>query len=175
LRRWLVPISCRGARPWSSLGFEIFVLSAPTIPSESAALKRAAGDVVERHFPDAPALYSRRGCRLPTSIRAVVRCQPYPAPAGFSMRDGLRLRAGSASHGRQAALRPPACLAIAEKASCAVGSELCGRRWCSHKGRLGVEAGFAASKLFEHRPAAVTGKTLGYENVFSKPARGISR
>jgi len=43
-----------------ALGFEIFVLSAPTpfIPSESEALKRAAADVIERHFPDAPALYA---------------------------------------------------------------------------------------------------------------------
>ena len=38
------------------------------------------------------------------------------------------------------------------------------------------ETGFAASKLFEHRRVqAVSGKTLGYENVFSKPGRGISR
>jgi nucleoside-diphosphate-sugar epimerase len=56
-----------------ALGFEIFLLSAPT-PfdcSEAQELKRAAAEVIERHFPDAPALYARRGWRLPTSIGRV--------------------------------------------------------------------------------------------------------
>jgi UDP-glucose 4-epimerase len=56
-----------------TLGFEIFVLSAPTpfVRSEVEALKRAAADVIERHFPDAPGLYARHGWRLPTSIGRV--------------------------------------------------------------------------------------------------------
>jgi len=56
-----------------ALGFEIFVLSAPTpfVRSEAGALKQAAARVVERHFPDAPALYARRGWQLPTSIGRV--------------------------------------------------------------------------------------------------------
>ena len=56
-----------------ALGFEIFLLSAPTpfVPSDAQELKRAAAKVIERHFPDAPALYARRGWRLPTSIGRV--------------------------------------------------------------------------------------------------------
>jgi nucleoside-diphosphate-sugar epimerase len=56
-----------------ALGFEIFVLSAPTpfVRSDAGALKRAAADVIERHFPDAPGLYARHGWRLPTSIGRV--------------------------------------------------------------------------------------------------------
>ena len=53
-----------------ALGFEIFLLSART-PFVHQDLKRAAADVIERHFPDAPALYGRRGWRLPTSIGRV--------------------------------------------------------------------------------------------------------
>jgi UDP-glucose 4-epimerase len=68
-----------------ALGFEIFVLSAPTpfVPSESAALKRAAADVIERHFPDAPALYARRGWRLPTSIGRVYDASRIQRMLGF--------------------------------------------------------------------------------------------
>ena len=56
-----------------ALGFEVFLLSAPTpfVRSEAQELKRAAAEVIERHFPDAPALYARRGWRLPTSIGRV--------------------------------------------------------------------------------------------------------
>lgn len=56
-----------------ALGFEIFVLSAPTpfVRSDAGALKRAAADVIERYFPDAPGLYARHGWRLPTSIGRV--------------------------------------------------------------------------------------------------------
>jgi UDP-glucose 4-epimerase len=68
-----------------ALGFEIFVLSAPTpfIPSESEALKRAAADVIERHFPDAPALYARRGWRLPTTIGRVYDASRIQRMLGF--------------------------------------------------------------------------------------------
>src|SRR5215831_4395276 len=42
-----------------TLGFEIFLLSAPTpfVRSETQDLKRAAADIIERYFPDAPELY----------------------------------------------------------------------------------------------------------------------
>jgi nucleoside-diphosphate-sugar epimerase len=51
-------------------GFEVFVISAPTpfTCSDVAALKADAAAVIARHFPDAPALFARRGWRLPTSI-----------------------------------------------------------------------------------------------------------
>jgi len=68
-----------------ALGFEIFVLSAPTpfVRSEAEALKRAAGEVIERHFPDAPALYARRGWRLPTSIGRVYDANRIERMLGF--------------------------------------------------------------------------------------------
>ena len=68
-----------------ALGFETFVLSAPTpfVRSEAEALKRAAVDVIERHFPDAPALYARHGWRLPTSIGRVYDASRIERVLGF--------------------------------------------------------------------------------------------
>ncbi|HEU0215350.1 MAG TPA: NAD(P)-dependent oxidoreductase [Stellaceae bacterium] len=68
-----------------AIGFAIFVVSAPTpfIRSEAAQLKRAAGEVVERHFPDAPALYARRGWRLPASIGRVYDASRIERLLGF--------------------------------------------------------------------------------------------
>jgi hypothetical protein len=68
-----------------ALGFEIFVLSAPTpfARSEAEALKRAAAEVIERHFPDAPALYARRGWWLPTSIGRVYDSSRIERVLGF--------------------------------------------------------------------------------------------
>jgi nucleoside-diphosphate-sugar epimerase len=53
-----------------ALGFEIFVVSAPTpfVRSEAAALKHGAARVIEDHFPDVSSLYAQRGWRLPTSL-----------------------------------------------------------------------------------------------------------
>lgn len=67
------------------VGFEIFVVSAPTpfVRSEAAALKRAAGEVIENHFPDAPALYSRRGWRLPVSVGRVYDASRIERVLGF--------------------------------------------------------------------------------------------
>jgi len=47
--------------------------SKPSVPRETIAeaLKRDAATVVTRYFPDAPALYSKRDWRLPTSITRV--------------------------------------------------------------------------------------------------------
>jgi UDP-glucose 4-epimerase len=55
------------------LGFDIFIVSAPPPfdRAEAAELKRDAAAVLERHFPDAPALFARRGWSLPTSIGRV--------------------------------------------------------------------------------------------------------
>ena len=68
-----------------ALGFDIFVLSAPTpfVRSEAEALKRAAAEVIERHFPDAPALYAGRGWRLPTSIGRVYDASRIERVLGF--------------------------------------------------------------------------------------------
>jgi nucleoside-diphosphate-sugar epimerase len=68
-----------------ALGFETFVLSAPTpfVRSEAEALKRAAADVIERHFPDAAALYARHGWRLPTSIGRVYDASRIERVLGF--------------------------------------------------------------------------------------------
>ncbi|MGX1105206.1 MULTISPECIES: NAD-dependent epimerase/dehydratase family protein [Bradyrhizobium] len=51
-------------------GFEVFVISAPTpfARGDVADLKTDAAGVIARHFPDAPALFARRGWRLPKSI-----------------------------------------------------------------------------------------------------------
>ena len=56
-----------------ALGFDTFILSAPTpfTRGEAAALKRDAAAVIARHFPEAPALYAVRGWRLPGSIDRV--------------------------------------------------------------------------------------------------------
>ena len=53
-----------------ALGFEIFVVSAPTpfVRSEAAALRHGAARVIEDHFPDVSSLYAKRGWRLPTSL-----------------------------------------------------------------------------------------------------------
>ena len=68
-----------------ALGFETFVLSAPTpfVRSEAEALKRAAVDVIERHFPDAPELYARHRWRLPTSIGRVYDASRIERVLGF--------------------------------------------------------------------------------------------
>jgi UDP-glucose 4-epimerase len=67
------------------VGFEIFVVSAqtPFVRSEAAALKRVADEVIEHHFPDAPALYARRGWRLPASIGRVYDASRIERLLGF--------------------------------------------------------------------------------------------
>jgi len=56
-----------------ALGFEIFIVSAPTpfVRSEANALNGTAPDVIARHFPDAPSLYAQYGWRLPTSVTRI--------------------------------------------------------------------------------------------------------
>jgi nucleoside-diphosphate-sugar epimerase len=55
------------------LGCETLILSAPTpfARDEMAELKRDAGAVIARHFPDAAMLYAQRGWQLPPSISRV--------------------------------------------------------------------------------------------------------
>lgn len=57
----------------ASLGFDLFVLSAPTpfARTDAEALKRDAAAVVSRYFPDAPEIYGRLGWRLPAGIGRV--------------------------------------------------------------------------------------------------------
>jgi nucleoside-diphosphate-sugar epimerase len=52
------------------LGFDLFVLSAPTpfVPADAEALKRDAAAVVTSYFPDAQEIYAERGWQLPLSI-----------------------------------------------------------------------------------------------------------
>jgi nucleoside-diphosphate-sugar epimerase len=56
-----------------SIGFGVFIICAPTPfeRSDAGALARDAAAVVARYFPDAPALYARRGWRLPERIGRV--------------------------------------------------------------------------------------------------------
>jgi nucleoside-diphosphate-sugar epimerase len=51
-------------------GFEVFVISAPTpfVRNDVAAMKSDAADVIAGYFPDAPALFARRGWHLPRTI-----------------------------------------------------------------------------------------------------------
>jgi UDP-glucose 4-epimerase len=56
-----------------TLGFDIVIISAPTPfdRAEAVELKRDAATVIARHFPDAPALYARRGWTMPTTLGRV--------------------------------------------------------------------------------------------------------
>lgn len=70
------------------LGFGTFIVSAPP-PFEAEdceALARDAAAVVERHFPEAPALYARAGWQLPARIDRVY------VPAAAEARLGFRAR-----------------------------------------------------------------------------------
>ncbi len=51
-------------------GFETFVISAPTpfARTDRAALKADAAGVIARYFPEAPALFAKRGWHLPKTI-----------------------------------------------------------------------------------------------------------
>jgi UDP-glucose 4-epimerase len=71
-----------------SLGFGEFIVSAPTPfdRSDAAELRRDAAAVVTRYFPDAPALYSSRGWRLPTSVGRVYDCSRAQRLLGFRCR-----------------------------------------------------------------------------------------
>jgi nucleoside-diphosphate-sugar epimerase len=69
-------------------GFEVFVVCArsPFDRSEAGTLKSEAARIVARHFPDAEALYARRGWRLPASIGRVYDAAKAERLLGFRAR-----------------------------------------------------------------------------------------
>lgn len=73
------------------LGFDLFVLSAPTPFSRSEVqdLKADARAVIARHFPDAAALYAARGWTLPTSIGRIYDASHAERRLGFHCRTGF--------------------------------------------------------------------------------------
>ncbi len=74
-----------------ALGFDTFILSAPTPfdRSDARALKSDAAAVVARYFPDAPALYARRGWTLPASIGRVYDSSHAERRLGFRFSTGF--------------------------------------------------------------------------------------
>ena len=80
------------------IGFGLFVISAPTPfrREHAAALKQDAAGVIARLFPEAPALYARKGWRLPAKHWPGLRREPRRARAGLSRARRFRRRAGGA-------------------------------------------------------------------------------
>ena len=83
-------------------GFEVFVISAPTpfARGDVAALKSGAADVIAGYFPDAPALFARRGWQLPRTIGRIYHPGKAERLLGFRARtdfaavlDALRMGA----------------------------------------------------------------------------------
>ena len=70
------------------LGFDTFILSAPTpfVPADARALRTNAASVIERYFPDAPALYARRGWSLPRTIDRIYDASRAERVLGFRCR-----------------------------------------------------------------------------------------
>lgn len=73
------------------LGFDIFVLSAPTpfSRSEVRELKADAPSVIARHFPDAAELYAAKGWTLPASIGRVYDASHAQRRLGFRCQTGF--------------------------------------------------------------------------------------
>jgi len=73
------------------LGFDIFIISAatPFARADAAALKRDAAAVIASHFPEAPALFARRGWVLPASIGRVYDASRAERLMGFRCRTGF--------------------------------------------------------------------------------------
>lgn len=73
------------------LGFDIFVLSAPTPFSRDdvVELKHDAAAVIRRYFPDAEELYAARGWTLPASIGRVYDAGHAERGLGFRCRIGF--------------------------------------------------------------------------------------
>ncbi|HEX8222721.1 MAG TPA: NAD(P)-dependent oxidoreductase [Allosphingosinicella sp.] len=72
----------------AQLGFGTFIVSAPPpfSPEDCDELARGAAAVVERHFPEAPALYARAGWTLPTRIDRIYVPAAAEAQLGFRCR-----------------------------------------------------------------------------------------
>jgi UDP-glucose 4-epimerase len=86
------------------LGFDTFIVSAPTpfVPADARALRTKAAAIIEGYFPDAPALYARRGWSLPRTIDRVYdsgraervlgfRCRTDFAAVLAALRDGTTM------------------------------------------------------------------------------------
>jgi UDP-glucose 4-epimerase len=86
------------------LGFGLYTVSAPQAfePDDCAVLKAKASHVIARHFPEAAAIYARRGWSLPSSIGRVYDASLIERDLGFrrkaefaavlaSLHDGDRL------------------------------------------------------------------------------------
>jgi nucleoside-diphosphate-sugar epimerase len=84
------------------LGFDIFVVSAPTPfeRTEAQELRRDAAAVVARHFPDAPELYAQRGWTLPTSLDRVYDASHAERRLGFRCGTGFAEVLDSLREGR---------------------------------------------------------------------------
>jgi hypothetical protein len=69
------------------VGFDVLIAAAPTpfVRAEASALKNAAAVIASR-FPDAEALYSMRGWRLPESIGRVYDSSRAERVLGFRCR-----------------------------------------------------------------------------------------
>lgn len=67
------------------IGFGLYVISAPTPfrREEARLLKRDAAAVIARAFPDAAALYAKKGWRLPTRIGRVYDSSLFARELGF--------------------------------------------------------------------------------------------
>jgi hypothetical protein len=73
------------------IGFDTFIIAAltPFAPADAELLKRNAAGVLARYFPDAPALYARRGWRQPTSIGRVYDARRAESVLGFRCKTGF--------------------------------------------------------------------------------------
>ncbi|WP_284947491.1 NAD-dependent epimerase/dehydratase family protein [Acidisoma cladoniae] len=74
-----------------ALGFETFILSAPTPfdRADASELKRDASAVIARYFPDAPMLYAKRGWTLPASLGRVYDWRHAERRLGFRCSTGF--------------------------------------------------------------------------------------
>ena len=70
------------------IGFSLYVISAPTPfrREDAKLLKRDAAAAIARAFPDAPALYAKKGWRLPTRIGRVYDASRAERELGFRAR-----------------------------------------------------------------------------------------
>lgn len=90
LNRRLTAVDCARAHVAAlarapEIGFGLYVVSAltPFARDETAALKRDALSVIGRHFPDAAAVYEKRGWSLPRSIGRVYDASRIERELGF--------------------------------------------------------------------------------------------
>jgi len=73
------------------LGFETFILSAPTpfVRADAPQLKTDAASVIARYFPEAEGLYAERGWTLPATIGRVYDAGHAERRLGFRCRTGF--------------------------------------------------------------------------------------